>query len=62
MRTAVSHRCARPRAPRWLDNLHLEAPFDAAWYSWMDAAQRQVTGAEFRTVIYRYWPIPGTDA
>jgi MOSC domain-containing protein YiiM len=34
---------------RRLDDLHLEAPFDAAWESWMDAAQRQVTDGEFRT-------------
>jgi len=42
---------------RRLDDLHLEAPFDVAWDSWIDAAQRQVTGAEFRTLIYRYWPV-----
>jgi len=34
---------------RRLDVLHLEAQFDAAWDSWIDRAQRQVSGAEFRT-------------
>jgi hypothetical protein len=52
----VGRRCARPRA-RGGSNLHLEAPLDAAWDSLMDAAQRQVTGAEFRAVIYRFWPL-----
>jgi hypothetical protein len=42
---------------RRLDDLHLEAQFDAAWDSWIDAAQRQVSGVEFRTLIYRFWPI-----